>query len=93
MAAGGAGLKAGFDGNSRLDAVAEKAAVVRLCFPPKANCLISVMDVVDRLPHTEENICRKQQLKDRLIEHKHFIAGHAEGMAQVREWKWLALSR
>jgi len=38
-----------------------------------------VMDTIDRLPQTgEKGIYLKQQLKDKLIEHKHYIDEHGE---------------
>lgn len=48
-----------------------------------------VMDVIDRLPQTgDKGIYLKQQLKDKLIEHKQYIANHGEDMPEVRNWKW-----
>jgi len=52
------------------------------------------MDVVDRLPRTgDKGIYLKQQLKDKLIEHKQHINKHGQDMLQRREWKWQTLSR
>ena len=48
-----------------------------------------VMDVVDRLPQTgDKGIYLKQQLKDKLIEHKQYIAEHGIDLPEVRNWKW-----
>jgi len=48
-----------------------------------------VMDVIDRLPQTgDKGIYLKQQLKDKLIEHKLYIREHGEDMPEVRNWKW-----
>jgi xylulose-5-phosphate/fructose-6-phosphate phosphoketolase len=48
-----------------------------------------VMDTVDRVPRTgERGIYLKQQLKDKLIEHKAYIRKHGEDLPEVRGWKW-----
>jgi xylulose-5-phosphate/fructose-6-phosphate phosphoketolase len=48
-----------------------------------------VMDAVDRLPQTgEKGIYLKQQLQDRLIEHRLYIAKYGEDMPEIRNWKW-----
>jgi phosphoketolase len=30
----------------------------------------------------------KQQLKDKLIEHKQFIADNGQDLTEIRNWKW-----
>jgi len=48
-----------------------------------------VMDVIDRLPqlrYTGAHV--KQIMKDKLVEHKQFIAEHGEDMPEIRNWKW-----
>jgi xylulose-5-phosphate/fructose-6-phosphate phosphoketolase len=48
-----------------------------------------VMDTIDRLPQTgDQGIYLKQQLKDKLIEHKHYIVKHGQDMPEIRNWKW-----
>ncbi len=48
-----------------------------------------VMDTIDRLPQTgDRGIYLKQQLKDKLIEHKQYINRHGEDMPEIRNWRW-----
>jgi xylulose-5-phosphate/fructose-6-phosphate phosphoketolase len=48
-----------------------------------------VMDTVDRLPQTgDKGIYLKQQLKDKLIEHKQYIDKNGEDLPEIRNWKW-----
>ena len=48
-----------------------------------------VMDAIDRLPQTgDKGIYLKQQLKDKLIEHRQYISRHGEDMPEIRNWKW-----
>ena len=50
------------------------------------------MDVIDRLPQTgDKGIYLKQQIKDKLIEHRQYITMHGQDMPAVRDWKWSAL--
>ena len=50
-----------------------------------------VMDVVDRLPQIgAKGAYLKQQLQDKLIEHKHYIRTHGEDMPEIRNWQWSA---
>ncbi len=48
-----------------------------------------VMDAIDRLPQTG-SIGRhlKQQLQDRLVEHKRYINTHGVDLPEIRNWKW-----
>ncbi len=48
-----------------------------------------VIDTIDRLPQTgDKGVCLKQQLQDKLIEHKQYINEHGEDMPEIRNWKW-----
>ncbi|MGB5107138.1 MAG: phosphoketolase family protein [Candidatus Zixiibacteriota bacterium] len=48
-----------------------------------------VMDVIDRLPQTgDRGFHLKQQLHDKLIEHKQYIDNHGQDMPEIRNWTW-----
>jgi len=48
-----------------------------------------VMDAIHRLPQTgSQGAYLKQQLEDKLIEHKQYIDKHGEDMPEIRNWKW-----
>jgi xylulose-5-phosphate/fructose-6-phosphate phosphoketolase len=48
-----------------------------------------VMDTIDRLPQTgDQGIYLKQQLKDKLIEHRQYINKYGQDMPEIRDWKW-----
>jgi len=52
-----------------------------------------VMDVIDRLAQTgSAGVYLKQQMQNRLIEHKRYIRRFGQDMPEVRNWKWGAES-
>ncbi len=48
-----------------------------------------VLDVMDRVPGLE-NVAAytRQAMRDKLIEHKQYIAKYGQDMPEVRDWKW-----
>ncbi|HYA88805.1 MAG TPA: phosphoketolase, partial [Nitrospirota bacterium] len=52
-----------------------------------------VMDTIDRLPQTgDKGIYLKQQLEDKLIDHKQYIDKYGEDLPEIRNWRWGKLS-
>jgi xylulose-5-phosphate/fructose-6-phosphate phosphoketolase len=48
-----------------------------------------VMDVIDRLPQLGSSAAYlKQELKDKLIEHRQWIREKGEDLPEVRDWRW-----
>jgi len=48
-----------------------------------------VMDTIDRVPQTGgAGIYLKQQLQDKLIEHKQYIDRYGQDMPEIRNWRW-----
>jgi xylulose-5-phosphate/fructose-6-phosphate phosphoketolase len=48
-----------------------------------------VMDVIDRVPQLGPSAAYvKQELSQKLIDHKLYIAEHGEDLPEVRNWKW-----
>lgn len=48
-----------------------------------------VIDVIDRLPQLgSKGAYLKQQLKDKLIAHKHYVHEHGKDMPEILNWKW-----
>ncbi|MDZ4701073.1 MAG: phosphoketolase family protein [Rhodothermales bacterium] len=52
-----------------------------------------VADVCDRVPAMASRAAyTKQWVRDKLIEHKQYIAEHGEDMPEIRDWRWEARS-
>jgi xylulose-5-phosphate/fructose-6-phosphate phosphoketolase len=48
-----------------------------------------VMDVLDRLPQLKgKTAYLKEEMQDKLIEHKYYIRKHGLDMPEIRDWKW-----
>ena len=48
-----------------------------------------VQDVVNELPRLgSKGAYLKQAMRDKLIEHKHYIDEHGEDLPEIRNWKW-----
>ncbi len=48
-----------------------------------------VQDVIDRVPDLgSQGAYLKQQMQDKVIEHKRYISSHGQDMPEIRNWKW-----
>ena len=48
-----------------------------------------VADVIDRVPQLGARAAyAKQAIRDKLIEHKHYIAEHGEDSPEISGWTW-----
>jgi xylulose-5-phosphate/fructose-6-phosphate phosphoketolase len=48
-----------------------------------------VMDVIERVPELAQvGAHAKQAMRDKLIEHRHYIRKHGDDMPEIRDWKW-----
>jgi xylulose-5-phosphate/fructose-6-phosphate phosphoketolase len=48
-----------------------------------------VMDVIDRVPQLGPSAAYvKQELSEKLVEHKRYIARYGQDMPEIRDWKW-----
>jgi len=49
-------------------------------------------DALDRLPELGPRAAYpRQAVRDKLVEHKAYIAEHGEDMPEIRNWKWRGL--
>lgn len=47
------------------------------------------MDVIDRVPRFKDQaVYIKQALRNKLIDHKHYISKYGEDMPEIQNWKW-----
>ncbi len=52
-----------------------------------------VMDVIERVPKLANiGAHTKQLMRDKLIEHKHYIGKHGDDIPEIRDWRWLPKS-
>ena len=48
-----------------------------------------VTDVIDRVPALGPRAAyAKQTIRDKLIEHKQYIADNGQDLPEIRNWKW-----
>ena len=48
-----------------------------------------VADVIDRVPKLGADAAyAKQAIRDKLIEHKHYIRQYGDDMPEIRDWQW-----
>ncbi len=48
-----------------------------------------VNDVIERVPKLGERAAYVQQaIREKLIEHRHYVAKHGDDLPEVRDWKW-----
>ena len=46
-------------------------------------------NAIDRVPKLGSSAAYvKQAIRDKLIEHKHYIAEYGEDMPEIRNWRW-----
>ena len=47
------------------------------------------MDVIDRVPRFKDQaVYIKQALRNKLVDHKHYISKYGEDMPEIQNWKW-----
>ncbi len=48
-----------------------------------------VMDVIERVPQLAAiGAHAKQEMRDRLLEHKQYIREHGDDLPEIKDWKW-----
>jgi xylulose-5-phosphate/fructose-6-phosphate phosphoketolase len=48
-----------------------------------------VIDTIDRLPQTgDKGVSLKQQLSDKLLEHRRYIERYGQDLPEIRDWRW-----
>ncbi len=48
-----------------------------------------VDDVIERIPRLgADALAARQYVRDKLVEHKRYVANHGEDMPEIRNWKW-----
>jgi hypothetical protein len=48
-----------------------------------------VIDVIDRLPEVgDKGVYLKQELEDKLLEHRQYINKNGQDLPEIRNWKW-----
>jgi xylulose-5-phosphate/fructose-6-phosphate phosphoketolase len=48
-----------------------------------------VLDALDRLPQLKDTTSYlRQEMQDKLIEHKRYICANGQDMPEIRNWKW-----
>ena len=68
---------------------AEVEAHVRGCLECRRSEFDLVADVIDRVPKLGPVAAyAKQSIRDKLIEHKQYIARYGEDMPEITGWRW-----
>ncbi|MFF7577120.1 phosphoketolase [Streptomyces sp. NPDC008061] len=50
------------------------------------------IDVIDRVPRLQGiSAHRREDLRNKLIEHRHYVRTHGEDLPEVRDWQWSAV--
>jgi xylulose-5-phosphate/fructose-6-phosphate phosphoketolase len=50
-----------------------------------------VVDRVPRLARVGSHF--KQMLRDKLVEHRHYVREHGDDMPEIKDWKWTGTGR
>jgi xylulose-5-phosphate/fructose-6-phosphate phosphoketolase len=46
-------------------------------------------DVIDRVPKLGASAAYvKQELRDKLVEHQHYVRKHGDDMPEIKDWTW-----